>query len=133
VSLQHTLLQTWPNPLCPHGDLRAGPYNMGRIVHEPLFTPRETKSWGLRSLSHPCPEGFDGLRFGSPERRERMSLRMGVILEPSLWGLLTGPSICDTLMWESLSEGACSPLPQHLPSEGPVRRSQLVPKTFVRW
>jgi hypothetical protein len=24
VSLQHTLLQTWPNPLCPYGNLRAG-------------------------------------------------------------------------------------------------------------
>jgi hypothetical protein len=37
-------------------------------------------------------------------------------------------------MWKSSSEGgACSPLPQHLPSERPVRPSQLVPKTTVWW
>jgi hypothetical protein len=28
---------------------------------------------------------------------------------------------------------ACSPSPQHLPSEGLVPPSQLVPKTTVRW
>jgi hypothetical protein len=105
VSLQHTLLQTWPNPLCPHDDLRAGPYNMGWILHGPLFTPRETKTWGLRSLGHPGPEAFDGLRFSSPERRERLSLHMGVVLGPGLRGLLTGPLNCGTLMWESSSEG----------------------------
>jgi hypothetical protein len=105
MSLQHTLLQMWPNPLCPYGDLWAGPYNMGRIVHGPLFTPRETKTWGLRSLGHPGPKSFDGLHFGSPERRERLSLHMGVILGSGLWGLLTGPLIYGTLMWESSSEG----------------------------
>jgi hypothetical protein len=33
----------------------------------------------------------------------------------------------------SSSEGTCSPSSQHLPSEGLVRPSQLVPKTAVRW
>jgi hypothetical protein len=28
---------------------------------------------------------------------------------------------------------ACSPSPQHLPSEGPCQPSHLVPKTTVRW
>jgi hypothetical protein len=59
------LLQTWPDSLSPHDDLRAGPYDMGRIVHRPLFTSREDKTQDLRSLGHPSPEAFDGLRFGS--------------------------------------------------------------------
>lgn len=63
VSLQHALLQTWPDPLSPHGDMRAGPYDMGRIIHKPLFTSREAKTQGLRSLGHPNPEAFDGLRL----------------------------------------------------------------------
>jgi hypothetical protein len=58
VSIQHTLLQTWPNPLYPHDELRAGPYNMGRIVCGPLLTLRETKTWGLRGLDHPGPRGL---------------------------------------------------------------------------
>jgi hypothetical protein len=78
---------------------------MGQIIHGPLFTPRETKTWGLRSLGHPGPEAFDGLRFVSPERKERLSLRMGVVLGPGLRGLLTVPSIYGTLMWESISKG----------------------------
>jgi hypothetical protein len=82
VSLQHTLLQTWPNPLCPHDDLRAGPYDMGRIVRGPLLTLRETKPWGLRGLSHLGPEVFDGLCLSSLDRMERLSLRVGEVRRP---------------------------------------------------
>jgi hypothetical protein len=70
VSLQHTLLHTWPNPLCPHGDLRAGPYDLDRIVHGPLLRLRETKPWGHRGLGHPGPEVFDGLCLSSSDRME---------------------------------------------------------------
>jgi hypothetical protein len=83
VSLQHTLLQTWPNPLRPHGDLRAGPYNMGRIVRGPLLTLRETKTWDLRGLGHLGPEVFDGLHLGSSDQRDRLSLRMGDVCGPN--------------------------------------------------
>jgi hypothetical protein len=82
VSLQHTLLLTWPSPICPHDDLRAGPYNMVRIVRGPLLTLRETKTWGIRGLGHPGPEVFDGLCLGSSNRRERLSLHMGDVRGP---------------------------------------------------
>jgi hypothetical protein len=52
VSLQHTLLQTWPNPLCSPG-MRVGPNDMGRIAHGPLLALREIKPCGLRGLGHP--------------------------------------------------------------------------------
>jgi hypothetical protein len=76
VSLQHTLLQTWSNPLCSRGNLRAGPYDMGRIAHRPLFALREAKPCGLRGLDHPVLEVIDGLRLGLSERRGRLGLRM---------------------------------------------------------
>jgi hypothetical protein len=116
VSLQHALLQTRPNPLCPHGDLWVGPYKMGQIVHGSLFTLRETKTWGLRNIGHPGPEAFDGLCLDSSDRRERLSLRMGVVLGPGSRGLRFVVRRCGNLQ----ARGACSPSPQHLPSEGPV-------------
>jgi hypothetical protein len=80
--------------------LRYGPDCTG-----PLFTSRESKTQSHRSLGHLSPKAFDGLRFGSPERREHLSLRMGVVLEPGLRGLSSGPSIFDTLMQQQSSEG----------------------------
>jgi hypothetical protein len=55
---------------------------MGRIVHGPLLALRETKPWGLRSLGHPVPEIFDGLRLGSSDRRRHLGLRMGDVRGP---------------------------------------------------
>jgi hypothetical protein len=49
---------------------------------QPLLTLRETKPWGLRGLGHPGPEVFDGLRLGSSDRMERLSLRLGEVHEP---------------------------------------------------
>jgi hypothetical protein len=53
VSLHHTLLQTWANPLCSPGNPRVGPYDMGRIAHGPLVALRETEPCGLRGFCHP--------------------------------------------------------------------------------
>jgi hypothetical protein len=40
-------------------------------------------------------------------------------------------SVGPTTTAKASSEGWSSPLPQHLPSEGPVRLSHLVPKTSL--
>jgi hypothetical protein len=81
---------------------------MGQIVHGPLFTLRETKMWGLRNFGHPGLEAFDGLRLGSLERRERLSLRMGIVLGPGSRGIRSTVRRCVNLQ----VRGACSPSPQ---------------------
>jgi hypothetical protein len=68
MSLQHTLLQTWPILLCSCGNLRAGPYNMGQIAHGPLLASREIKPCGLCGLGQPVPEVCGG--FASTRRSE---------------------------------------------------------------
>jgi hypothetical protein len=96
VSLQHTLLQTWPNLLCPHSDLRTGPHNMGRIVHGPLPTLRALGTSWYRPSN---PEVFDGLRLGSSDRKGHLGLRMADVRRPGWRSLLTGSSICGTSTW----------------------------------
>jgi hypothetical protein len=70
---------------------------MGRIVHGPLFTLRETKMWGLRNFDHLGLKAFDDLRLGSSEQRESLSLRMGIVLGPGSRGLRSVVRRCGNL------------------------------------
>jgi hypothetical protein len=106
----------------------AGPVIMGQIARGPLCwtTPRD----GTTS-----PEAFVPRRIG---RRVESASRL-VSVGAAKLAKVSSEGVCrsSSLRWCSeTGEGierrvASSPSPQHLPSEGPVRLSHLVPKASL--
>jgi hypothetical protein len=68
----------------------------GKAVENSKTAPKTHNS----DFSFPKPASLRWFSLRLTERRERLSLRMVVVLEPGLRGLSSGPSIFDTLMWE---------------------------------
>jgi hypothetical protein len=118
-SLRYTLLQTRPNPHMP----TRGPAFWAELYMGLSPYRGSGRSCGPRR----------GLRLVSPERR-------GLNRPPSgqrPWSVRQVLWIQSSFAQREVEvverRVACSPSPQHLPSEGPIRLSQLVPKTTVRW
>jgi hypothetical protein len=103
--------------------VHAGPISMGRITHGPPSVVGERE---VRRL-------WQGLRLVTRERRGSNRPSSGGALDLFWWVLWIQPSSAQGEDEVGERRVACSPSPQHLPSEGPVRLSQLVPKTTVRW
>jgi hypothetical protein len=101
----------------------ARPCYMGRIAHWPLLALRGTRPYGLR----------EAFVLACRSEGGRTDLRMDGVLGLSGGACGSGLRPCRCGVDVVERRVACSPSPQHLPSEGLVRPSQLVPKTTVRW
>jgi hypothetical protein len=101
----------------------AGPSFVGRSVHGPLSVVREREvQWSSTGPSS-CLVGAKGAEQAS----------VWSAPWPVRWVLRMRSSSAQCEVEVVERRVPCSPSSQHLPSEGPVRLSQLASKTTVRW